>query len=115
MFSINIIMRFRIFLEVFSEDRYIPTKDEIRHFNQVRNGGKLDYSKDLLNVVLKKFYNITLKISNEKIRNKFSETIFKNMGDLKELIKAVKKMNLEYRTNVVDDLSEFINKIEKET
>lgn len=115
MFSINIIrMRLKQFLETFSEDRYIPTKDEIRHFNQVRVGGKVDYSKDLLNVVLKKLYNITLKISEEKIRNKFSQTIFRNMGDLTQLIKAVKKLNSENRTNVTDALSEFLNKIEKE-
>ena len=108
-------MRFKNFLETFSEDRYIPTKDEIRHFNQVRSGGKIDYSKDLLNVVLKKLYNITLKISNEKIRNKFSETIYRNMGNLNELIEAVKKLNLEYKTNVTDEINEYINKIEQET
>lgn len=108
-------MRLKQFLETFSEDRYIPTKDEIRHFNQVRSGGKIDYSKDLLNIVLKKLYNITLKISDEKIRNKFSETIFRNMGSLKDLINSVKKLNGEYKTSIQDDINEYINKIEKET
>lgn len=107
-------MRLKQFLETFSEDRYIPTKDEIRHFNQVRSGGKIDYSKDLLNIALKKLYNITLKISEEKIRNKFSETIFRNMGELRDLINAVKKLNDEYKTSVQDDINEYINKIEKE-
>lgn len=105
-------MRLKQFLEIFSEDRYIPTKDEIRHFNQVRSGGKIDYSKDVLNVVLKRLYNITLKISDEKIRNKFSHLIYRNMGDLNKLISEVKDFDLKNPTNISKDLREYISNLE---
>lgn len=105
-------MRLKQFLEIFSEDRYVPTKDEIRHFNQVRSGGKIDYSKDILNVVLKRLYNITLKISDEKIRNKFSHLIYRNMGDLNKLISEVKDFDLKFPTNISKDLREYISNLE---
>lgn len=105
-------MRLKQFLEIFSEDRYVPTKDEIRHFNQVRSGGKIDYSKDVLNVVLKRLYNITLKISDEKIRNKFSHLIYRNMGDLNKLISEVKDFDLKNPTNISKDLREYISNLE---
>lgn len=105
-------MRLKQFLEIFSEDRYVPTKDEIRHFNQVRSGGKIDYSKDILNVVLKRLYNITLKISDEKIRNEFSHLIYRNMGDLNKLISEVKEFDLNFPTNISKELREYISKLE---
>lgn len=105
-------MRLKQFLEIFSEDRYVPTKDEIRHFNQVRSGGKIDYSKDVLNVVLKRLYNITLKISDEKIRDKFSHLIYRNMGDLNKLISEVKDFDLKNPTNISKDLREYISNLE---
>lgn len=70
-------MRFLKFLETFSEDfKYVPTKDEVRHFSRISNGYRPDYSKDILNIVLKTLYNLTLKIHDERIKNKFSEAIF---------------------------------------
>lgn len=92
---------------------HIPTKDELRHFHQVRKGNKIDYSKDFHNKVLKNFYVITLGISNEKLRNSFSELIFRNMGNLNDLIEVVKKKNeMNPNSNKYKELSRYISKIE---
>jgi hypothetical protein len=108
-------MRFLKFLETFSEDfKYIPTKDEVRHFSRISNGYKPDYSKDRHNVVLKTLYNLTLKISDEKTRNKFSETIFRNMGDLSTLLKKIEKLNEEsLRNNMKIELAKYIQTIKE--
>lgn len=108
-------MKFLEFAEIFEKDEsYIPSKDEIRHFNQIRSGKKIDYSKDLLNVTLKKLYNISLKISDNKIRDKFSFVIFRNMGNLDDLISEVEKLNKNFPNNCSKDFEEVINKIKEE-
>ena len=71
----------------------IPTREDIRKFNQTKNGYKKDFSKDPLNKAIKKFYSISSKISDEKLRNKFAEVIFKNMGSLENLLKNIRKVN----------------------
>ena len=113
--SINIFMKFLEFAEIFEKDEsYNPSKDEIRHFNQIRSGKKIDYSKDLLNVTLKKLYNISLKISDNKIRDKFSFVIFRNMGNLENLISEIEKLNKNFPNNCSKDFEEVINKIKEE-
>lgn len=107
-------MKLLQFLEIFEKDEsYAPSKDEIRHFNQIRSGKSIDYSKDLLNVTLKRFYNISLKIRDQKLRDKFSFVIFRNMGNLDSLISEVTKLNKEFPNNCSRDFEEVINKIEK--
>lgn len=108
-------MKLLKFLEIFEkDDSYVPNKDELRHFNQIRSGNKIDYSKDLLNVTLKRFYNISLKINDQKLRDKFSFVIFRNMGDLGSLVSEVKRLNEEFPNNCSRDFELVINKIEKE-
>jgi hypothetical protein len=113
-------MKFLEFSQIFSqpieeseEDRYTPTKDEIRHFQKVRRNIPVDHSQDFHNVVLRKLYNITSKINNEKLRKKFSEVIFKNMGNLLELVEAVKKLNEVSEDNSQKkELAKYLEKIE---
>lgn len=110
-------MRFRKFIETFYESdyEYIPSKDEIRHFNQVRKGGKIDYSKDLLNQVLKKLYKITIQTKDEKLRDKFAHVIFKNMGDLDSLISSVKRLNdTSINNSKKDEIEKYIGEIEND-
>lgn len=92
---------------------HIPTKDELRHFHQVRRGNKIDYSKDFHNKVLKQFYVMTLGINDEKLRKSFAEIIFRNMGNLNSLIEVVKKKNeMNPNSNKYKELSCYISKIE---
>lgn len=109
-------MRFRTFINIFLEDyKYNPTKDEIRHFNQVRKGGKVDYSKDVLNQVIKNLSKISIQIRDEKVRNKFAEVIYKNMGSLEQLVKAIKSLNsIALNNSKRDEIETYINKIEEE-
>ena len=96
-------------------EEHIPTKDELRHFNQVRSGGKIDYSKDFHNKVLKNFYRITIGINDEKLRKSFAEIIFRNMGNLNDLIEQVKRKNeLNMKNNKYVELRSYIDKIEGE-
>ena len=99
-----------------SEDiKYIPSKDEIRKFNQVRKGNKIDYSKDFHNRVLHKFYSITIKILDEKLRKSFAEIIFKNMGNLSELISSVEHKNdMNNKHNKYKELRDYIEEIKGE-
>lgn len=103
------------FLNVFLESddiKYIPSKDEIRKFNLVRKGSKIDYSKDFHNRVLKKFYSITIKILDEKLRKSFAEIIFKNMGNLSELISSVEHKNeMNNKHNKYTELRDYIEEI----
>ena len=103
-------------MKILQEDNtieHIPTKDELRHFNQVRSGGKIDYSKDFHNKILKNFYRITMRISDEKLRNSFAEIIFRNMGNLNDLIEQVKRKNeLNVNSNKYNELVRYIDKIE---
>ena len=103
-------------MKILQEDNtieHIPTKDELRHFNQVRKGGKIDYSKDFHNKILKNFYRITMRISDEKLRNSFAEIIFRNMGNLNDLIEQVKRKNeLNVNSNKYNELVRYIDKIE---
>jgi hypothetical protein len=92
---------------------HVPTKDELRHFHQVRRGNKIDYSKDFHNKVLKNFYSITLGINDEKLRKSFAEIIFRNMGNLDDLIEIVKrKTEMNPNNNKYKELSRYISKIE---
>ena len=104
------------FTKMLQEDNtieHIPTKDELRHFNQVRSGGKIDYSKDFHNKVLNNFYRITMRINDEKLRNSFAEIIFRNMGNLNDLIEQVKRKNeLNLKSNKYNELMRYIDKIE---
>lgn len=94
---------------------YTPTKDEIRHFNQVRSGRKIDFSKDLLNQVFKKLSKITIQISDEKIRNKFAEVMFRNMGSLDNLILAVKKLNsVAINNSKKEEIENYLRSIEND-
>lgn len=99
-----------------SEDiKYIPSSDEIRRFNQVRKGNKIDYSKDFHNRVLKKFYSITIKILDEKLRKSFAEIIFKNMGNLSELVSSVEHKNdMNNKHNKYKELRDYIEDIKGE-
>jgi len=92
-------MKFLQFYKLFSETPIkedldskgnpIPSKNDLRKFHQYRP----DYSKDTLNKALKAFYTISLKISDEKLRTKFAEVIYRNMGNLENLLKNIRKLN----------------------
>lgn len=102
-----------MFLEVFEQDDIKPTKSDIYKFNLVRQGKRIDYSKDPLNVALKKLYTVSLNISNDKTRKKFSETIYKNMGNLSDLVKNIRKLNNDsIDNNKQKEIEEILNKIE---
>lgn len=106
------------YIKILQEDNTIehkPTKDELRHFNQVRRGGKIDYSQDFHNKVLQNFYRITIRINDEKLRKSFAEIIFRNMGNLNDLIEQVKRKNeMNLKSNKYEELRRYIDKIEGE-
>jgi len=113
--SINNSMKFSeiYYLRESEQIEHIPTKDELRHFHQVRKGKSIDYSQDFHNKVLRNFYRITIGIFDEKLRKSFSELIFRNMGDLNDLIEVVKKKNeMNPNNNKYKELSDYISKIE---
>lgn len=99
---------FNINEELDAKGNPIPTRDDIRKFNQKRNKYKTDYSKDDLNVALKALYSASAKISDEKLRNRFAEIIFRNMGSLEDLLKNIRKLN---QTSLNNSEKENIEKI----
>lgn len=95
-------MKFLQFYKLFSleEDidskcNPIPSKNDLRKFHQYRP----DYSKDSLNKALKALYSTSAKISDEKLRNKFAEVIYRNMGNLENLLKNIRKLNQDSINN----------------
>ena len=102
---------FKLFYSI-NEDKYIPTQDQIRHFNQFRKYGKIDYSKDFHNLVLKKLYSITSGILNEKLKKQFSELIFLNMGNLENLVFEVNRKNeMNPTSNKYKELRDYLKSI----
>jgi len=94
LFSENI-EQSKILEDLDSKGNPIPSKNDLRKFHQYRP----DYSKDTLNKALKAFYTISLKISDEKLRNKFAEVIYRNMGSLENLLKNIRKLNQDSINN----------------
>jgi len=102
-------MKFLQFYKLFSETPIkedldskgnpIPSKESIKKFHQTKNNCRPDYSKDTLNKALKAFYTISLKISNEKLRTKFAEVIYRNMGSLENLLKNIRKLTQDSLNN----------------
>ena len=96
-----------------SDQPYKPTPEEIRKFISLSKNKKPDYSKDFHNIVLRKFWTITSQISNERLRKEFSEVIYKNMGNLSELVSQVSRKNeMNPRSNKYNELRKYLDSIE---
>jgi hypothetical protein len=82
-----------------SKGNPIPSKESIKKFHQTKNNYRPDYSKDPLNIATKSLFSISSKISDEKLRNKFAEVIYRNMGNLENLLKNIRKLNQDSINN----------------